>query len=268
MKFSVVIPVYNRENTILRAVASAIETVSGRADCEIILVDDGSTDRSMDVVREQFSAKVSAGALKIMRHERNRGVNAARNTGSAEARGEWLLFLDSDDEFSVHCSVIENELDAIAGHGGLVFFRSVTRQGKLSGPEWDGLRRLDLRSMVRFGLPGECLAVVTRELLLEFPFEEELRGFEGITWGRIVAATGPTYVSPLVARIYSVAEGTGRLSSRSGVYSRACQLSRGWARYASLFGRELGAVGVGKAVIRATAYAAICPFSRAFSRDR
>jgi glycosyltransferase involved in cell wall biosynthesis len=85
---SVIIPTYNRADLVRQAVASvAAQTYR---DFEIVVVDDGSTDSTGEVL--------SAGPeLRLLRHGRRRGVSAARNTGIKAARGRWLAFLDSDD---------------------------------------------------------------------------------------------------------------------------------------------------------------------------
>ena len=87
---SVIIPVYNRTNLLVRAVRSVSEQT--RRDFEIIVVDDGS---SVDI--GAVLAKVDDPRLRCIRHQRRRGASAARNTGIGQARGEYVAFLDSDD---------------------------------------------------------------------------------------------------------------------------------------------------------------------------
>jgi|GEM_PF-1560330 len=90
---SVVVPVYNRERELPRALASiAAQT---RPVDEVIVVDDRSTDRSVEVACD-FEGPFE---LVVLRHARNAGASAARNTGLAAARGRWIGFLDSDDEW-------------------------------------------------------------------------------------------------------------------------------------------------------------------------
>lgn len=89
---SIVIPVFNSMDTLDEAFQSA--RTSGIADQEIILVDDGSTDGSWDVIRRYAAQYPNVVAL---RHERNRGGGAARNTGIRAARHDLLFVLDSDD---------------------------------------------------------------------------------------------------------------------------------------------------------------------------
>lgn len=85
---SVVIPVYNSEAHIEQTVRSALR--QSFTDFEIIIVDDGSTDRSRELIQS------IDGAIKYHRQE-NCGVAIARNTGLSLAAGEWIAFLDADD---------------------------------------------------------------------------------------------------------------------------------------------------------------------------
>ncbi len=89
--FSIVIPMFNREQHITLAIDSCISQQF--AHIEIIVVDDGSTDNSVSIVERINSPK-----LKLLLHSVNRGVCPARNTGIDVARGEWVICLDSDDE--------------------------------------------------------------------------------------------------------------------------------------------------------------------------
>jgi GT2 family glycosyltransferase len=88
---SLVIPTYNRASALRSNLANmlAMRDVS-----EVIVVNDGSTDETLQVCGEFDSAR-----LKVTSHEVNRGVAAARNSGSALARGEWVLFGEDDCRF-------------------------------------------------------------------------------------------------------------------------------------------------------------------------
>ena len=91
-RVSVVIPVYNRRDLVGRAIRSVLAQTW--KDLELIVVDDGSDDGTPERVREEFGEQ-----LRLLVSPRNRGVSAARNRGIEESRGEWLAFLDSDDEW-------------------------------------------------------------------------------------------------------------------------------------------------------------------------
>ncbi|RMD60851.1 MAG: glycosyltransferase family 2 protein [Alphaproteobacteria bacterium] len=87
---SVVIPVYDRRHYLAAAIDSILAQTF--ADFEVVVVDDGSRDDSVAVVRRYRDPRV-----RLVRHQHNRGVAAARNTGVAAARGRYVAFLDSDD---------------------------------------------------------------------------------------------------------------------------------------------------------------------------
>lgn len=91
---SVIIPTYNRAHLVGRATQSVLNQTY--KDFELIIVDDGSTDNTKDIIRE-FRKKDKR--IKYIRHEKNRGGSAARNTGIKATRGEYIAFQDSDDEW-------------------------------------------------------------------------------------------------------------------------------------------------------------------------
>ena len=88
-RISVIIPLYNKE----KAIRQCLESVLSQGDCvrEIIVVDDGSTDKSPEIVAELQSSKI-----KYYRKS-NGGVSSARNYGIKKAQTKWVFFLDADD---------------------------------------------------------------------------------------------------------------------------------------------------------------------------
>src|SRR5262245_40987394 len=101
---SVIIPLYNRRAEIGRALRSALR--QSRAPDEIVVVDDASGDGSAEAV-----AALGEGRIRLLRHERNQGAAAARNTGIAAAVGDWIALLDSDDEWE--SEKLARQLDAL-----------------------------------------------------------------------------------------------------------------------------------------------------------
>ena len=92
MKVSAVIPAFNRRKYLPRAIDSVLaQTVPVD---EIVVIDDGSTDGSAELVASRYGHRV-----RVVRQE-NSGVAGARRRGIQEARGEWIAFLDSDDEWT------------------------------------------------------------------------------------------------------------------------------------------------------------------------
>lgn len=89
---SVVIPTYNRARLLHRSIESVLDQTY--TDFELIVVDDGSTDHTHAVVQSYDDSRIS-----YIAHDENRGASAARNTGIDHAEGEYIAFLDSDDEW-------------------------------------------------------------------------------------------------------------------------------------------------------------------------
>ena len=89
-KISVIIPTYNREKTILRALQSVLNQTY--SNLEVLVIDDGSTDGTAEVVKGVEDSRVRYVLLK-----KNGGASNARNIGVNMASGEWIAFQDSDD---------------------------------------------------------------------------------------------------------------------------------------------------------------------------
>ena len=95
MRVSVVIPVYNSASWL----RDCLDSVLGQTlrEIEVVCVDDGSTDGSVDVLWE-YAAKDSR--VRVLRQPENSGQGAARNRGMGESKGEYVYFMDSDDELA------------------------------------------------------------------------------------------------------------------------------------------------------------------------
>lgn len=88
---SIIVPIYNAEKTLLRTVSS-VRKISG-LEIEIILVDDGSTDSSLEIFEQQ--SKIDKRI--VVCHQSNGGVSSARNHGISKAKGKYVYFIDADD---------------------------------------------------------------------------------------------------------------------------------------------------------------------------
>lgn len=91
-KVSVVVPTYNRAHLISRAIQSVLNQTY--QDLEIIVVDDCSEDNTEEIIKNFKDNR-----LRCIRHHKNKGASAARNTGIKASRGEYIAFQDSDDEW-------------------------------------------------------------------------------------------------------------------------------------------------------------------------
>ena len=102
MRISIIIPIYNVEAYIERCILSVLHQTYRQL--EVILVDDCSPDDSMAVAKKVIeNAGVKDFIFKYIRHDHNRGLSAARNSGIKAATGEYFYLLDSDDAITADC---------------------------------------------------------------------------------------------------------------------------------------------------------------------
>lgn len=131
IKISAVIPTFNRENTVGRAIESALAQEFPVS--EVIVIDDGSKDGTRKIV-ESYGAKCR------YIYQENAGVSAARNRGVREAGVDWIAFLDSDDYwFPQHLSRLADAVEATNGEAALYFcdIRRPSGEGEVS--HWDSI---------------------------------------------------------------------------------------------------------------------------------
>ena len=102
LTISIIIPVYKVEAYIEECLASVVSQQDAKANIECIIVDDCSPDGSMDIVRRFVDNYQGPIQFRMLRHEVNRGLSAARNTGIDAATGDYVFFIDSDDYLMEH----------------------------------------------------------------------------------------------------------------------------------------------------------------------
>ncbi|MDR0543161.1 MAG: glycosyltransferase family 2 protein [Dysgonamonadaceae bacterium] len=101
MKVSIVMPVHNVEKYIIRSLDSIMAQTY--PDIECILVDDCGQDDSMPLAEQRIKDYAGPVTFKLLHHEQNRGPSAARNTGTVAATGDYVYYMDSDDEIVPRC---------------------------------------------------------------------------------------------------------------------------------------------------------------------
>lgn len=161
---SVVIPVHNRDQVILRAIKSVLDL--DECNFEIVIVDDASSDRTLEILRDVDDSRISVVSLRS-----NVGANVARNVGIALARAPIVAFLDSDD---LYLGGRLSEPLRILGESpavGVVISSFATRKGQKGGgvnlPEAIYSRDELLRLTARYILPPSTSGLtVRRDLLL------------------------------------------------------------------------------------------------------
>ena len=187
-KVSVVIPAYNRAYVVGRAIRSVVAQTF--REWELIVVDDGSADDTERVV-EAFPDP----RIRYIRHDRNRGPSAALNTGIRAARGVWVSFLDSDDEWLPGKLASEVALFESAGKRiGLVYTGKMLVDGqgrvlKVRTPRAEG--RV-YEKLLEWDFIGSCSRVGVRKNILEAVggFDETLKiSLDWDLWLRVAKLT-------------------------------------------------------------------------------
>lgn len=90
--FTVVVPLYNKENFVEDTLKSILSQTF--TDYEVLIIDDCSTDNSLEVIAPYRSAQI-----QLISHQKNSGLSASRNTGIRNANADWITFLDADDRW-------------------------------------------------------------------------------------------------------------------------------------------------------------------------
>ena len=184
---TVAISTWNRAHLVGRAIRSA--SAQTFVDMEMVVVDDGSTDETPDVL-----AAVHERRLRRVRHDRNQGISRTRNTAITLARGEWIAFLDDDNEWAPDYLARQLAFAASRPDAGVVYCRARLRDA-LSGLERDDERELYhgnvFRHLVDGWHPWMSAALIRMSVLREIGgLDERLRATEDIDlWLRLAACT-------------------------------------------------------------------------------
>jgi glycosyltransferase involved in cell wall biosynthesis len=193
---TVIIPCFNRASII----APAIESVRAQTfeDWELVVVDDGSSDNLREMIGE-FSA--TDPRIQLVCHDRNRGEPAARNTGIAAARGRFITFLDSDDEWLPE--KLEHQVKAVLAAPDPDNVFCVTRTIVKLSSTHQIIRPLHPpasgRSFAEFlyndgGFAQSSSFFLGTELAKRFPFREDLKQMVDHLFFMEVGAAGAAYL--------------------------------------------------------------------------
>jgi glycosyltransferase involved in cell wall biosynthesis len=195
---TVVIPTYNRPDLTRRAIASVLAQRPAAA-AEVIVVDDGSSDDTAEVAQ--------ASGARVIRHEHNRGLAAARNTGIAAATHGWVALLDSDDEWlSHHLDLLWSERgDHVLVGSSILHVGHDPRKNRVTGPVFNS--RTVFRTPAPHVFPGNILGpsgvMVRRDAVLEVGgFRAHFGVVEDLALWLRVLEVGTGVISPRVSVLY------------------------------------------------------------------
>ena len=167
MRFSIIVPVYNVADFLQGCIDSIL--ANDCSDCELILVDDGSTDGRCPAICDENAARHPE-LIRVI-HQANQGLGGARNTGLEAARGEYVFFVDSDDTIAPESLQVLRETVECT-HAEICSFNLRTHDGQGSGEAVEISRQYDapftLAEHPEFllSLPAAWARIWKRELFL------------------------------------------------------------------------------------------------------
>ena len=197
---SVVIPLYNKETTIKNSLSSVLS--QDYDDIEVIVVNDGSTDNSVEVVKSINDPRI------VVIEQENGGPSKARNTGIKNAKGEWLVTLDADDELVEHAlskMIRETEkykdADIIDFVGYIRSGEELTRRcHPLKGRVKVPLKALYYRQIS----PSSGHAIIRTSFVKRHLYDERIRRFEDYELELRMLSEAILYSSQEITEIHNV----------------------------------------------------------------
>lgn len=184
MKISIIIPLYNAKETIKSTIESIITQTYPKA-VEIIVVNDGSSDRGEKIVEEMIANNQTNRVIKLI-NKPNSGVSSARNRGIKEASGEWIALLDSDDIWLPE--KLQKQIDEIEKNPEIKFI-GTNRNGEVYpffGKNKYNLYTINAKEMLLKWWPSTPTVMFKKSVFIEVGgYNEELKGAEdGEFWLR------------------------------------------------------------------------------------
>jgi glycosyltransferase involved in cell wall biosynthesis len=198
---SIVIPTYNHKQYVWQAVDSALAQTY--LHCEVIVVDDGSTDGTGEMLNERYGDRIR------YIYQENQGLSATRNTGTRVARGEFIHYCDADDQLLP--AEVGRCLDVFREHPDATLVYSLCQRveddGKTPIPyEWPPLPSGDIFCQLLTSPVGnfvpQCAALMRRQAVLDAGgFNENLRAAEDWDmWLRLAARHKLVFLPEFLAR--------------------------------------------------------------------
>ena len=218
MKLSIIIPVYNTRDYLAACLDSVLDSTPG--DYEIVIVNDGSTDDS-GIIAAGYASRYPA-LIRLITTE-NSGLGAARNVGLEAARGDYLLFLDSDDTLS--SGALKEMLAALDGCFDIGIFDilqvnpSGDTVGTITGCGKGGDFTLGEHPALLFEPPSACNKLFRRSLFMDSGVR-----FPGRVWFEDLRTTPKLY--PLAGTIRNLAKPWYRYLIRPGSITNNANVGR------------------------------------------
>ncbi|WP_322996837.1 glycosyltransferase family 2 protein [Castellaniella sp.] len=215
--FTVLTPTYNRGHTLERVYHSLRE--QSFQDFEWVVVDDGSTDHTRDLI-QAWQAEASFPIRYVW--QTNQHKKTAFNNGVRQARGEWLVAIDSDDELDPNAlyqmASVWDQISPAQRHRYVAITGLCARpDGQIVGDMYpqDVMDITSLDMTFRHHVRGEKFGCLRTDVLRQFPFPEDIPGFvpESLVW-RAIARAG--YLTRFVNQVFRVYHDSADSLSRQG----------------------------------------------------
>ena len=179
MKYSIITPVYNREDCVSRCIESVDRNLLSGVKLEHILVDDWSYDRTADFI-VRYAAQYAH--IKFIEFPENRGTNAARNAAIKVANSDFCILLDSDDYFVDDAITYIDGVVSHSAYRAYMFAPDDMIKYYKNNPVISGKSSVVLtyRNFLRKDIGGDFIHCVCTDILKKNPFDEKLRVFEAV----------------------------------------------------------------------------------------
>lgn len=233
MKISVIIPTYNRSSLLPRAVESVL--TQSYEDWELIVVDDGSSDSTDEVMKQFVSPKIT-----FIKLGKNEGVSAARNRGIVAATGDWISLLDSDDAYLPGAlATLAAEVAKVSDTVGMLFFpiemyaedgTYIGKGGYTPAGEWQYHTPSYEDLLLKREVKNDMHRTYRAKLMKQFLFDVRIKDHDTIYYANLAKqGTGCLYVNKSLVKVY-----TGRADH----LSHGKRDPRAWQYIFSLYFRD------------------------------
>lgn len=199
-EISVIIPLYNKEHSISATVYSVLAQTY--TNFELIIIDDGSTDKSLDIV-----SGINDSRIRII-SQTNKGVSATRNRGTKEACGKWIMFLDADDLLLPYAlKLLTNLIRKNNTKIAVANFYSYTQKGELNRYIINSRKGLSNNNYRDFFFERFFIrmgnSMIKKEVVLQCPFDEKIRRYEDFDAFFKMMKESKVAVSPIPIMLYN-----------------------------------------------------------------
>ena len=195
---SIIMPAFNAAHTLLESLRSVSQ--QDYPYWELLVVDDGSSDNTVELVREQAFADPR---IKLLRQPFNQGVAAARNAGIAAAKGRYIAFLDSDDLWLPQ--KLSQQLKAMQENQALVSMTAYYRFTQI--PKWQSTSTppnwLDYASLLKGNAIGNLTGMYDCQAIGKV-YQQAIRHEDYLMWLEVVRKAGRAYGLQEVLAAYRV----------------------------------------------------------------